>query len=336
VSTETESIVTAEAGSSSMRQAVRQISRDERPKAPTSAGKRSANRRETAAGYGFLIPWLIGFLGLTIGPMIYSLYLAFTKYNLFTEPEWVGLDNFVRMFTEDPNYIQSVQITLVYVLVGTPIKLAAALGVAMLLNYRSTGSGFFRSSFYAPSLIGASVSVAIVWRAMFSSDGPVDNSLSFFGIELGGWVGNVQLVMPMMILLAVWQFGAPMVIFLAGLKQIPQELYEAAEVDGAGPVRKFRSVTIPMLSSVIFFNLLLEMINAFQIFTSAYIISNGSGGPAGMTNFYTVYLYKRGFADLQMGYASAMAWVLVIVVAIIAFILFKTQKSWVHYAGEDR
>jgi multiple sugar transport system permease protein len=240
------------------------------------------------------------------------------------------------MFTEDPVYLQSVQITLVYVLIGTPIKLAAALAVAMMLNYRDRGSAFFRSSFYAPSLIGASVSVAIVWRAMFSTDGPVDNTLSFFGIELGGWVGNVALVLPMMILLAVWQFGAPMVIFLAGLKQVPKELYEAAEVDGAGPIRKFRSVTFPMLSSVIFFNLLLELINAFQVFASAYIISNGSGGPAGMTNFYTVYLYKRGFADLQMGYAAAMAWVLVIVVAIIAAILFKTQKSWVHYAGENR
>jgi multiple sugar transport system permease protein len=306
------------------------------PDVPTRAGLKARNRRETATGYTFLLPWMIGFLGLTLGPMLYSLYLAFTKYNLFTEPEWVGFDNFVRMFTEDPQYMQSVQITLVYVLIGTPIKLAAALAVAMLLNYRDRGSAFFRSSFYAPSLIGASVSVAIVWRAMFSTDGPVDNTLTFFGIELGGWVGNVALVLPMMILLAVWQFGAPMVIFLAGLKQVPQELYEAAEVDGAGPIRKFRSVTFPMLSSVIFFNLLLELINAFQIFASAYIISNGSGGPAGMTNFYTVYLYKRGFADLQMGYAAAMAWVLVIVVAIIAAILFKTQKSWVHYAGENR
>ncbi len=336
MSTETESIVTASAGSRSVRRELRQVRRAEGGKIPSTAGRRAAVRRETAAGYGFLVPWLIGFLGLTVGPMVFSLYLAFTKYNLFTEPEWIGLDNFVRMFTEDPNYIQSVQITLVYVLVGTPIKLAAALGIAMLLNYRDRGSGFFRSSFYAPSLIGASVSVAIVWRAMFSNDGPVDNSLSFFGIDLGGWVGNVQLVIPMMILLAVWQFGAPMVIFLAGLKQIPQELYEAAEVDGAGPWHKFRNVTIPMLSSVIFFNLLLELINAFQVFASAYIISNGSGGPAGMTNFYTLYLYKRGFADLQMGYASAMAWVLVIAVAIIAFILFKTQKSWVHYAGENR
>jgi multiple sugar transport system permease protein len=306
------------------------------PETPTRTGLKARNRRETATGYTFLLPWMIGFLGLTLGPMLYSLYLAFTQYNLFTDPEWVGLDNFVRMFTEDPQYIQSVQITLIYVLVGTPIKLAAALAVAMLLNYRDKGSTFFRSSFYAPSLIGASVSVAIVWRAMFSTDGPVDNTLSVFGIELGGWVGNVALVLPMMILLAVWQFGAPMVIFLAGLKQVPKELYEAAEVDGAGPIRKFRSVTFPMLSSVIFFNLLLELINAFQVFASAYIISNGSGGPAGMTNFYTVYLYKRGFADLQMGYAAAMAWVLVIVVAIIAAILFKTQKSWVHYAGDNR
>lgn len=333
MTTQTESIVTAGADAKALR---RELRRAERDSGPARGRGRKAARGETLAGYGFLIPWLIGFLGLTLGPMLYSLYLAFTKYNLFKDPEWVGVDNFVRMFTNDPQFMQSVQITLTYVLVGTPIKLAAALGIAMLLNYRDKGSSFFRSSFYAPSLIGASVSVAIVWRAMFSTDGPVDSSLSIFGIELGGWVGNVALVIPMMILLAVWQFGAPMVIFLAGLKQIPRELYEAAEMDGAGPLRKFRSVTFPMLSSVIFFNLLLELINAFQIFASAYIISNGSGGPAGMTNFYTVYLYKRGFADQQLGYASAMAWVLVIVVAVIAFILFKTSNRWVHYAGENR
>ncbi|WP_394550762.1 carbohydrate ABC transporter permease [Agromyces sp. MMS24-JH15] len=333
--TSTKAIVTAGRSNRDIRRELKALEQQGR-KVPSSPGRKKRERRESVAGYGFLLPWLIGFLGLTLGPMLYSLYLAFTKYNLFKDPEWVGLDNFVRMFTEDPNYIQSVQITLVYVLVGTPVKLAAALGIAMLLNYRDKGSGFFRSSFYAPSLIGASVSVAIVWRAMFSTGGPVDSTLSTFGINLGGWVGNVDLVIPMMILLAVWQFGAPMVIFLAGLKQIPQELYEAAEVDGAGPVRKFRSVTIPMLSSVIFFNLLLETVHAFQVFASAYIISNGSGGPAGMTNFYTLYLYKRGFADLQMGYASAMAWVLVVAVAILAFILFKTSKGWVHYAGDNR
>ena len=294
--------------------------------------RRTRRWRENFAGYGFLTPWLIGFFGLTLGPMLYSLYLSFTRYDLFSEPRWIGFDNYIRMFTADPNYTQSVKITLIYVLVGAPIKLIAALAVAMMLNFRDRGAGFFRSSFYAPSLIGASVSVAIVWRAMFSADGPVDSSLSFFGLEIGGWVGNVALVVPMMILLAVWQFGAPMVIFLAGLK----ELYEAADMDGAGPVKKFRSITLPMLSAVVFFNLLLELIGAFQVFSSAYIISNGTGGPAGMTNFYTLYLYKRGFSDLQMGYAAAMAWALVIVVALLAFLLFRSSKLWVHYQGDNK
>ncbi|MDZ8170549.1 carbohydrate ABC transporter permease [Microbacterium xanthum] len=302
----------------------------------TRPGQKRRQRKETLTGYGFLLPWLIGFFGLTIIPMVYSLYLSFTRYNIFQPPRWVGLDNYIRLFTNDPQFIQSAQITLIYVLVGTPIMLAAALAVAMLLNYRDRGAAFFRSAFYAPSLIGASVSVAIVWRAMFSGEGPVDNFLSFFGINLGSWIGNPQLVLPAMIILAVWQFGGTMVIFLAGLKQIPKELYEAAEMDGAGPWHRFRAVTLPMLSPVIFFNLLLGLIGAFQVFASAYIISNGSGGPAGMTNFITVYLYKRGFADGQMGYAAAIAWVLLVVVAIIAFILFRTQRNWVHYSGDNR
>jgi multiple sugar transport system permease protein len=309
-----------------------------RPAAVASQPPRRTRRRrrsDALAGYVFLSPWLLGFFGLTAGPMVISLYLAFTDYNLFQPPEWTGVDNFVRM-AADQKFWGSVQITLVYVLVGTPIKLAAALGVAMLLNFRSRGSGFFRSAFYAPSLIGASVSIAIVWRAMFTTDGPIDSGLNLVGIDVGGWVGIPALILPMMILLAVWQFGAPMVIFLAGLKQIPGELYEAASVDGAGPWRKFRSVTLPMLSPVIFFNLLLEMINAFQVFASAYIIGSGNGGPAGATNFYTIYLYTRAFVNNQMGYASAMAWVLLIAVGILAFLLFRTSRSWVHYGGDSK
>jgi pectin-derived oligosaccharide transport system permease protein len=328
--TSTRVIVTGEKSSR------RALLRKERPEHLSRPGQKARLRKESVAGYAFLIPWLIGFLGLTIIPMAYSLYLSFTSYNIFQPPKWIGLDNYIRMFTDDPAFIQSAQITLIYVLVGTPITLAAALLVAMLLNYRDKGAGFFRSSFYAPSLIGGSVSVAIVWRAMFANDGPVDNSLSFFGIDLGGWIGNPDLVLPAMILLSIWQFGATMVIFLAGLKQIPKELYEAAEMDGAGAFHRFRAVTIPLLSPVIFFNLLLGLIGAFQVFASAYIISNGSGGPAGMTNFITLYLYKRGFSDGQMGYASAIAWVLLIVVAIIAFILFRTQRSWVHYSGDSK
>lgn len=314
----------------------RGIVRRVKPESVARHAQMKRQRRENLAGYGFLIPWLIGFFGLTIIPMVYSLYLSFTKYNIFTPPRWVGFDNYVRLFTDDPSFAQSAQITLIYVLVGTPITLAAALAVAMLLNYRDKGAGFFRSAFYAPSLIGASVSVAIVWRAMFAADGPVDSTLSSIGIELGGWIGNVDLVIPMMIILAIWQFGGSMVIFLAGLKQIPKDLYEAAEVDGANAWHRFRAVTVPMLSPVVFFNLLLGLIGAFQVFGSAYIISNGSGGPAGMTNFITLYLYKRGFSDGQMGYAAAIAWVLLVVVAIIALILFRTQKSWVHYSGDNR
>jgi multiple sugar transport system permease protein len=329
--TATRVIVTGE--KSSKRAILRRRRHDDHLERP---GQKQRARRETISGYGFLVPWMIGFFGLTIIPMVYSLYLSFTSYNIFAPPKWIGFDNYIRLFTNDPQFIQSAQITLVYVLIGTPITLLAALLVALLLNYRDKGAGFFRSAFYAPSLIGGSVSVAIVWRAMFATDGPVDNGLNVFGIDLGGWIGNPSLVLPAMIVLSIWQFGATMVIFLAGLKQIPKELYEAAEMDGAGAIRRFRAVTIPMLSPVIFFNLLLGLIGAFQVFASAYIISNGSGGPAGMTNFITVYLYKRGFSDGQMGYAAAIAWVLLIVVAVIAFILFRTQRSWVHYSGDSK
>lgn len=300
--------------------------------APRKSKRSGADAR---AGYTFLLPWLLGFIVLTLGPMVSSLYLSFTNYNLFDPPKWIGLDNYATMF-QDERFLQSVGVTVGYVVFGTPLKLAAALAVAMLLNSKRKGQGFYRSAFYAPSLIGASVSIAIVWKAMFGDSGPVDQGLSFFGINLGGWVGNPAMTMPMFILLTVWQFGAPMVIFLAGLKQIPNELYEAASMDGAGPVRRFFNITWPMLSPVVFFNLLMETIHAFQIFSSAYIISNGEGGPAGSTLFYTLYLYLRGFSDFRMGYASAMAWLLLIVVGLITLVIFRTSKSWVHYSGDSK
>ncbi|GAB4084618.1 sugar ABC transporter permease [Myceligenerans cantabricum] len=297
--------------------------------------RRGARRRaDVAAGYAFLSPWLVGFVLLTAGPMLASLYLAFTDYDLFRAPTWIGLENFREMFS-DPRYLKSAQVTALYALVGTPIKLAAALAVAMLLNMRFSGQGGYRSAFYVPSLVGASVSVAIVWKAMFIDDGVVDRIQQSVGAPAGGWVGNPDMTLPMMILLAVWQFGAPMVIFLAGLKQVPAELYEAASVDGAGPVRKFWNITLPMLSPVLFFNLLLETIHSFQIFASAFIISGGTGGPADSTNFYTLYLYTRGFVQFDMGYASAMAWVLVLVVGVVTAIMFRTSRMWVHYSGEE-
>jgi multiple sugar transport system permease protein len=299
------------------------------------AGRSPRKRADLRAGYAFLSPWLVGFGLLTAGPMLMSLYLAFTDYNLFQAPEFVGIENFTTLFA-DPRFLKSAQVTAIYVLVGVPVKLAAALAVALLLNAKHRGQGAYRSMFYAPSLIGASVSVAIVWRAMFIDDGIADQVQQFFGLPGGGWVGDPNMTMPMMILLAVWQFGAPMVIFLAGLKQIPAELLEAAAVDGAGPIRRFVSVTIPMLSPVLFFNLLLETIGAFQVFSSAFIISGGTGGPADSTLFYTFYLYIKGFTEFRMGYASAMAWVLVLVVGIITAVLFRTSRAWVHYTGDVR
>lgn len=296
---------------------------------------RRARLRENLAGYSFLTPWLIGFFVLTAGPMIASLYLSFTDYDMFGSPNWVGWLNYERLFN-DPRYLKSVQVTVTYVLVLTPIKLFFAILVAMLLNQARRGLGFYRSAIYAPSLIAASVSIAIVWRAMFIDDGAVDRVLSFFGLELGGWVGNPDMTMPMFVLLAVWAFGGPMIIYLAGLKQIPRELYEAADVDGAGKIRQFFSITLPMLSPVIFFNLLMETIGSFQVFGSAFIISGGTGAPADSTLFYTLYLYIRGFGDFRMGYASAMAWLFVIGVGLLTAFFFKTQKYWVHYQGDTK
>ncbi|KUN97316.1 carbohydrate ABC transporter permease [Streptomyces caeruleatus] len=302
------------------------------------AGKRSAapaagrrgRRRENLAGYLFMSPWIAGFLLLTAGPMVASLYYAFTSYNLFTPPQWVGLDNFTTMF-QDPRWQKSVEVTLKYVVVATPLKLLLALGVALLLAQKRRGQGLYRAAFYMPSLIGASVSVGFVWRALFSDDAIVDRGQKIFGLDVGGWIGNPDYVIYALVALSIWQFGAPMVIFLAGLKQVPQELYEAAEVDGAGPLRRFWNITLPMISPVLFFNVLLESIHAFQVFGSAYVVSDTRCGPADATLVYTCYLYQKGFKEAQMGFASAMAWTLVIAVALVTAVLFWSQKKWVHY-----
>ncbi|MEU7588136.1 sugar ABC transporter permease [Micromonospora sp. NPDC049230] len=302
---------------------------------PQSAGSRPGARRsdERVAGYLFLSPWIVGVLLLTLGPMLASLYLSFTDYDLFDTPRWIGLDNYQRMF-EDARWLKSVRVTALYVALAVPIKLACALAVAMLLNNERRGRAFYRAAFYGPSLIGASVSLAIVWKAMFSDDAVVDRMLGTVGVHAGGWAGNPDFSLLMLVLLAVWQLGAPMVIFLAGLKQVPRELYEAAQVDGAGGWRRFRSITLPMISPVLFFNLLLETINAFQVFTSAYIVGGPNGQPAGTTLFYTIYLFDRGFGDYRMGYASAMAWVLLAGVGLVTLFLFRTARGWVYYSGD--
>lgn len=312
------------------------VTDSEAPARPAAAPRRRRRERRDGAAWVFLSPWLIGAALLTIGPMVASLVLSFTDYDLFTDPEFIGTANYQRMFFEDPRFWKSVGVTLNYVLVAVPLKLAIALGIALLLNRPRKGQGFYRSAFYAPSLLGASVAVAIVWRTLFSGDGVVDSTLSFFGLDIGGWISNPSLALYVLVTLAVWQFGAPMVIFLAGLKQIPAELYDAAAVDGAGWWRTFWSVTWPLLSPVLFFNLVLEMIGAFQAFTAAYVVSGGRGGPIDSTLFFTLYLYDRAFTAFDMGYASAMAWFLLVVIAIVTALIFRSSRSWVHYAGDDR
>ncbi|MET8473159.1 sugar ABC transporter permease [Streptomyces sp. NPDC006422] len=286
-------------------------------------------RRGEGAAWVFLSPWVLGASVLTAAPMLISLYLSFTDYDMFTSPHWVGFSNYVQMFTEDPRYWRSVGATLLYVVIAVPLQLALALGVALALKSMKRGKGFYRSAFYAPSLLGASMSIALVWRAIFNDGGPVSH---LFGG--GGWVNQPGWSLLTVALLTVWQFGAPMVIFLAGLQQIPAELYEAAAVDGAKPLRQFWSITVPMLSPVLFFNLVLQTIQAFQVFTPAFAISGGRGGPADSTLFYTLYLYDRGFTASHMGYASAMAWVLLIAIGGVTAILFKTSRNWVFYANE--
>ncbi|MGC4806910.1 carbohydrate ABC transporter permease [Micromonospora sp. DT233] len=307
--------------------------------APTGVVGRLRNS-EGLAGYVFLSPWLIGLMAVTAIPMLLSLYLSFTDYDILTplsEVQWVGLANYERMFTADASYWHSVRVTLTFALVAVPLKLAAALGVALLLNRAWRGVGLFRSLFYLPSLLGGSVALAIVWVNMFNRGGAFNSLLAVFGIEGKPWVNDPDWALQTLMVLAIWQFGAPMVIFLAGLKQVPTELYEAASVDGAGPWRQFRAITLPMLSPVIFFNLVLETINGFQGFTAAFVLSNGTGGPVDSTLMYTLNLYIKGFTDLEMGYASAMAWVFLLAIGIITAIFFSTGRFWVHYSdGEDR
>ncbi|MHA6617862.1 carbohydrate ABC transporter permease [Pseudonocardia sp. DLS-67] len=302
--------------------------------APRETAPGVRRRKEAIAGYVFLSPWLLGLFGITLLPMLYSLYLSFTDYDLLQDPEWVGLENYERMFTGDPQFWSSVKVTLLFAVTSVPLKLAVALGVALLLHRNRRGVGLYRSLYYVPSLLGGSVAIAIVWQTLFGGQGAINAFLAFFGVEGRAWIADPATALGTLVILAAWQFGAPMVIFLAGLKQIPAEMFEAAALDGAGRFTQFWHVTLPLLSPVLFFNLVLETIAGFQSFTAAFVISGGIGGPADSTLLYTLYLYLRGFGDFQMGYASAMAWVFLVVLGAVTAIVFRSGSLWVHYADE--
>nr|WP_218909711.1 sugar ABC transporter permease [Nocardiopsis sinuspersici] len=303
------------------------------PKPGKQAGKRPApgrQRRENLAAYGFLTPWFLGLVFITAGPLLASLYFSFTDYSLIGDHNWVGLENYERMLT-DERLFNALKVTFVYVFVSVPLQLAMALALAMILDRGVRGLPLYRSVYYLPSLLGGSVAIAILWRQVFGADGLINQVLAFFGIQGEGWVSHPDYALGTLIVLNVWTFGAPMVIFLAGLRQIPAMYYEAAAVDGASPLRRFWNITVPMLTPIIFFNLVLQFINAFQTFTQAFIVSGGTGGPSDSTLFYTLYLYQRGFGAFDMGYASAMAWLLLMIIGGFTAVNFFASKYWVFY-----
>ncbi|WP_274655309.1 carbohydrate ABC transporter permease [Paenibacillus humicola] len=283
------------------------------------------------AGYIAISPWLIGFLALTLYPMVQSLYYSFTDFSLLEAPGWVGLRNYERIATDEKFY-HAVKVTFMYVIGSVPLRLVAALFVAVLLAKNVKGMSAYRTMIYFPSLIGGSIAVSLLWKNIFGKEGYINHLLGYFGIEGTGYVSNPDTALGTLVLLVVWQFGSAMVIFLAGLKQISGDLYEAASVDGAGKTRQFFNITLPMLTPTIYFNLVMGIISAFQMFTPALIITNG--GPMDSTYVYALYLYDRAFGQLQMGYASGLAWIMLLIIVAFTSVIFLSSKYWVFYETE--
>ncbi|NMN01123.1 ABC transporter, permease protein [Bifidobacterium sp. DSM 109958] len=285
--------------------------------------------QENVSGYVCALPFIIGFLMFLLVPMILSIYYSFTDYNILSDPEWMGLDNFKEMFTNDPLFWKSMGVTLFYALISTPLRLIFALAVAMLLLKNSAVSGFYRAAYYLPSILGGSVAVAILWKQMFAQDGVINKALELFGIHTNfAWLGNEHTAIWTLIILGVWQFGSSMLIFLASLKQIPSELYEAASVDGATGWTQFWKITLPLLTPTIFFNLVMQSINGFLAFTQCYIITQGK--PQNSTLFYMVHMYNESFTNYHAGYGAGMAWIMLLVVGLYTAILFATKRFWVY------
>jgi multiple sugar transport system permease protein len=317
--------------------AVQQGQVAEHPSLQSSARAKAKTRdfkQNNWVGYFFVSPWLIAFFLFTFIPIVFSLGLAFTDYDLLSGKwEFIGLANFERMFFDDIRYGRSVTATLQYVVAAVPLRLMFALTVAMLLNTKRRGVYWYRAAYYVPSVIGGSVAVAVMWAQIFGRDGVANALVALLGLPPVRWLGNPQTAIWTLILLAVWQFGSPMLIFLAGLRQIPQELYESASIDGASGWQKFRSVTIPLLTPIIFFNFIMQMIAGFKVFTQAFIITEGA--PLDTTLFYALYLYNRAFETYEMGYAAAMAWIMLLVIGALTAISFKLSSLWVFYETKE-
>lgn len=281
------------------------------------------------SGYLFIQPFIIGFLVFTVFPMLASLVLSFTEYDMLSAPAFIGIENYKQLFSKDPLIYKTLYNTIFFAFTSVPLKLMFALMVAMFLVKSNRITSVYRAMYYLPSMVGGSVAIAVLWRRMFAGDGVVNALLKVLGLP-GDiyWLGNERTAIWTLIILAVWQFGSPMLIFVAGLKQIPSSLYEAARVDGANRIHCFFRITLPMLSPTIFFNLVMQVIGALTAFTQCFIITNGK--PLDSTLFYAVYLYRQSLTYGNMGYGSAMAWVMVIVIGVLTAIIFKTSDKWVY------
>ncbi|MCL5986128.1 MAG: sugar ABC transporter permease [Actinobacteria bacterium] len=291
------------------------------------------NRQKVIAFYLFASPWILGFVFFMVGPFFASAFFAFTEWDLISPPKWIGIQNFVSM-GHDRLFWQSLKVTLTYGAISIPLSLAISLFLAVLLNQSVRGVSVFRGIFYIPAIILSGVAVANLWAWMYNREfGFINYILNLIGIQGPGWLSSEVWALPSIIIMSLWGCGTYMVIFLAGLQNIPQELYEAAEVDGAGWWAKSWNVTIPMLSPIILFNLIIGIISSFQIFTQVYVMT--MGGPNNATLFYLFYLYKNAFSFGKMGYASALAWVMLIIILVISIIIFKTSTRWVYYESEE-
>lgn len=285
--------------------------------------------RQSVWGLLFISPWIIGFAWFQLYPLVLSLYYSFTDYSIVKTPHFVGLKNYVTMFTNDKDFLPSLRATFLYSIIAVPLKLAFALLVAMLLNMKGRFINLYRTMYYLPSILGGSVAIAILWRFLFMREGIVNKALSYLHIPSVDWLGSPSVALWTISFLVVWQFGSSMVLFLAGLKQIPNDLYEASMVDGAGRLRMFFSITVPMLTPIILFNLVMQTINALQEFTAAFVVTNG--GPMKSTYLIGLKIYDDAFQTLKMGYASALSWVLFAIILVLTMLIFRSAKSWVHY-----
>lgn len=278
--------------------------------------------------YFFLAPWMFGVVALMALPITWSFVVSFTNFSFSPQTQFVGLSNYQTMLFNDPRFIQSLRVTGTYIVVGVPLQVAFSLLVAIALNKRFAGADVYRAALFIPSLLGGSVAVAVLWTQVFGGSGLFNAALATVGIQGPNWLNDPRYALYTLILLRVWEFGSSMVIFLAALRQIPKEILEAAEIDGASRWVTFKSVVLPLLAPVVVFNLIMQMISASQTFTQAYIISGGTGAPANSLLFYTLYLYQRGLTNFQMGYASAMAWFLLVIIGIATFLIIKFSRRW--------